>query len=399
MNIENVLETKKCAGCSACVYNCPAKAICVREDDEGFLSPFVDSALCTDCGKCIRLCPTVNANLYKHSIHESNSYIVQSKKPMRKKSASGGVFVTIADAVVRNGGVAFGAAFDEENVVRHICVKKTADLGKLQNSKYVQSDIGRTFCLVKEHIEKGTTVLFSGTPCQVAGLYAYLGRDDEKLITTDIICHGCPSPKLLKQQLEEESKSWQGRVKRLSFRYKNPLFKSSSSFYMMMMMMMRGLPIVRRPVDDPYFNIFSKGYGFRESCYNCPFASPDRVGDFTLGDCDSHRLYKDFHPSESNSTVILNTVRARTLWNDVIAKAVDYASLDINEEIKHNKQLGKPSERPKQRDEVYNDLKNMSWRDFSAKYANKQTTIGKIKSYMALLMPNFIVSLWGKLHG
>lgn len=399
MNIDNVRKTGKCTGCSACVHICPSSAIVIREDGEGFLSPFVDPKRCTHCGKCLHLCPVINANLYKHSIEESDSYIVQSKNSMRKKSASGGVFVTVADAVIKNGGVACGAAFDEKNVVRHIFVDKISDLRKLQNSKYVQSDIGSSYCLVKEYIEKGRTVLFSGTPCQIAGLYAYLGHDDEKLITIDIICHGCPSPKLLKRELDEDSKTWQGKVKRLSFRYKNPLFKSSSSFYMMMMMMQFGLPIVRRPADDPYFSIFSKGYGFRESCYSCSFASPDRVGDFTLGDCDSHRLYKDFHPTESNSTVIINTDKAKVLWNKAIAQTVDYTNLNIYEEIKYNKQLGRPSDRPSQRDEVYYDLNDLSWADFSHKYANKQTVIGKMRSYTALLMPNFIVNLWGKLHG
>ena len=396
MNITTVGKTQ-CTGCSSCAQSCPSKAILMQEDEDGFYFPLVKTALCIECGKCSRFCPVINPERYKHVISNSDCFIVQSRDPQRKRSASGGAFITIASDVIRNGGVVFGASYDEANTVRHICVDTVKDLKKLQNSKYVQSDVGEIYRLVKEYLQNGKMAFFSGTPCQVAGLYAFLGQDDENLITADIICHGCPSPKLLKRQIEEESKTWRGKVKRVSFRYKNPIFKSSSSFYMMMMMQ-HGLPIVRRPSDDPYFNIFSKGFGFRESCYRCPFASPDRVGDFTLGDCDSHKLYKDFHPTESNSTVIINPPKARALWDKSVSKNVDYADLDINEEIRCNKQLGHPSERHKQRDDVYHDLENMTWDEFSRKYANKQSKIGKCRSYAALLMPNFIVSLWGRIH-
>lgn len=398
MSIAEVVKGKNCTGCSACAYCCPVGAIRMKTDAEGFLTPSVDSNLCIECEKCVKKCPIINSDVYKHIVKKSNGYIVQSKNPARKKSASGGAFLSITDVLISKGGVAFGAAFDEENIVKHICVDSISDLSKLQNSKYVQSDMGNSLEFAKGFLDEGRTVLFSGTPCQIAGLYAYLGHDYCNLITVDIICHGVPSPKLLKRQLEEESKSWQGKVKRVSFRYKNPLFKSSSSFYMMMTMT-HGLPIVRRPTDDPYFNIFSKGYGFRESCYRCPFASPDRVGDFTLGDCDSHSLYRDFHPMESNSCVIINTDKARQLWNENISKCCDYANLDISKEIKYNKQLGKPSERPPQRDNVYRDLEIMKWIEFSEKYANKQSKMGKFRSYSVLLMPALIVRLWGKLHG
>lgn len=399
MNVSEVVKSKKCAGCSACSITCPVNAIVMREDTEGFSIPIIDDSKCVNCSMCVQICPSSEAEQFKHKINNAKCFIAQSKNTRRKKSASGGMFYTIALEILNNQGVIFGAAFCEENVVKHIQVDNINDLMKLQNSKYVQSNIGDTYISARDNLEQGRWVLFSGTPCQIAGLYSFLGKDFANLITIDIICHGVPSPKLLRRQIEEESKTWQGKVKKVSFRYKNPVFKSSSSFYMMMMMMMRGLPKIRRPGDDPYFNIFSKGYAFRESCYCCPWASPDRVGDFTLGDCDSHRLYPDFHPYESNSTVILNTKKAFDLWEKAIKKMCDYQDLNITEEIKCNKQLGRPSERPENRDVIYHELDNLTWKEFSDKYANRQSWIGKMRTYSALIMPNFIIRMWGKLHG
>ncbi len=397
MNVEDIVKSQNCAGCSACSFICPVGAIEIKENPEGFLTPFIKGGKCINCSKCVQACPAKNYDRIKHSIRDSKCFIVQSKSPERKRSASGAVFYTIAADVLKGGGAVFGAAFCEDNTVRHICVIDKDSLWRLQNSKYVQSNIGDTFIQAQDQLSEGKTVLFSGTPCQIAGLYAFLGKEYENLITIDIICHGVPSPKLLRRQLEEESKSWQGKVKKVSFRYKNPIFKSPSSFYMIMMM--RFLPKIRRPADDPYFNIFLKGYAFRESCYTCSYASPNRVGDFTLGDCDSHRLYPNFHPYESNSTVIVNTPKALKLWDNTINKLCDYSDLDIDEEIKKNKQLGHPSERPENRNFVYEDLENMTWSEFSKKYANRQSVIGKIRTYCALFMPSFIIRIWGKLHG
>lgn len=138
-------------------------------------------------------------------------------------------------------------------------------------------------------------VLFSGTPCQIAGIYAVVPINKrERLYTIDLVCHGVPSPALLKRQLEMDSKTKQGRVIDYRFRYKNPNGKSVSSYMMMMMMMMRGLPRIRRTKQDVYFNLFMQGLDFRESCYKCKYANLKRISDFTIGDCDSKEHYLDF---------------------------------------------------------------------------------------------------------
>lgn len=398
-NITCIVEEASCTGCTACLNVCPVGAIRQNINYEGFVYPHVDKEICTHCGLCMKTCPE-NNKTRRYSSSNGEFYIAQGRERKHiKKSASGGVFYTIANYYLTvMGGVVFGAGFNEENVVCHHMVENVKMLPILQNSKYVQSDLKNVFCHVKEKLDEGRDVLFSGTPCQVAGLNNFLNRDYKNLLTIDIICHGVPSPALLKKELEEASCTWQGKVKSLQFRYKNPLFKTPSSFYMIMRMM-KGLPVIRRPLDDPYFNIFSKGIGFRESCYLCQYASLERVGDFTLGDCDSHRLYPDFHPDESNSTVMVNSDKAKKIWDEIISKKCEYCSLDIEKEQEHNKQLKFPSIRPTLRDEVYWDLYDLNWDKFSRKYARRQTFIGRLRAYVAMLAPPYIVKLWGKLNG
>lgn len=399
MNIQRIIEEKNCTGCMTCLNVCPVNAIQQGTDSEGFAIPTIEDS-CINCGKCMTKCPIDNSNSIKHNIEESECYIGQSlSRKQVKKSASGGVFYEIARYTISQlNGIVCGAAFDENNVVRHICVDNIRDLTKLQNSKYVQSFLDETYNTIKNYLDNNRYVFFTGTPCQVAGIKRYLGGGDDKLITADIICHGVPSPKLLQKEVLAESKSWQGRVKRVSFRYKRRLYNSTSSFYMMMTMM-RGLPIVRKPQNDPYYNIFSKGIGFRESCYRCKFAAPDRVGDFTIGDCDSHSLYPNFHPEESNSTILLNTDKARHIWKAGVSQCFDFQPLDIKKEIEYNEQLGKPAARPLLRDEVYKDLESLNWLDFSSKYSERQTIKQKIRSYCVVVVPPFIIKLWRNKNG
>lgn len=398
-NIRTVVTQKRCTGCSACKQLCPVQAICMRSDEEGFLIPWVDEDYCIFCGLCVKVCPEETL-IARHRTVDGNCYIAQSKLYREtKKSASGGIFYTIARYVVEEKcGVVFGAGFDKSGRVVHQPAEKTAELLPLQNSKYVQSDIGDSYRYVKDLLEKGRYVFFTGTPCQVAGLYGYLQRDHENLLTADIICHGVPSPELLNRQIEESSHTWQGKVKSVQFRHKTPLFRSTSSFYMMMKMTY-GFPIVRRPADDPFFNIFSKGLGFRESCYQCRYANTDRTGDFTLGDCDSHHFYPEFHPEEANSVIMINDERARKIWNEAIADRCDYALLDIDKERECNKQLKAPSSRPEERNIIYKDLAAMQWKDFSVKYACRQSFKRRIRAYIALILPPFFVKLWGKRNG
>ena len=399
-NIGNIVLNKTCTGCGSCSYSCSLNIIQMKADEEGFLHPFVDYEKCINCGACSKHCPEASP-LERHSVKNGNYYISQYKDRKKiKKSASGGAFAGLATYVLNElYGVVFGASLTDEMVVKHVFIENEAELFKLQNSKYVQSDLNTSYEIVKGFLKHNKYVLFTGTPCQVAGLYSSLGMVPvHHLITADIICHGVPSPLLFEKHIAENSKSWKGKVKSLQFRYKNPIFKSVSSFYMMMRMT-RGFPIIRNPANDPYFNIFSKGYGFRESCYNCRYANPNRIGDFTFGDCDSHRYYPQFHPYESNSTLMINSQMAKDLWSSGLSGYFDYSLLDIELEEKYNKQLRAPSSRPAVRDTIYQEIKENEWKDIENMYSSSQSMVRKIRAYLACFLPPKIVRMWGNRNG
>ena len=213
-------KTDECVGCGACENVCPVKAISMQENEEGFLYPVVDSDLCVSCNKCNHVCP-VQKNEKKAVV--SKAYAAWNKDDaILRGSSSGGVFSILAQYVLRKGGVVCGAAFDEGNVVKHILVENAADLEKLRGSKYVQSEIGHIFVQIKDLLKSGRQVLFSGTPCQVAGLNSYLEKDFDNLLTVDVACHGVPSPKVWQKYIFELGKD----VSQFNFRDKRAVGKN-----------------------------------------------------------------------------------------------------------------------------------------------------------------------------
>lgn len=387
MTVSDIINTH-CTGCCACMNICSKNTIQVVTDKEGFYVPQVNTKTCVNCGKCYSLCPENN----DHRVDESlTGYIVRLKDNVYlKNSASGGAFVGIASYMLKNyNALVVGAAIMEDLTVKHIVIESTKQLIKLQNSKYVQSYVGNVYQQVRRELENGRTVLFSGTPCQIAGLYAVVPLNKrERLYTVDLVCHGVPSPALLKRQIEMDSKSKQGRVVDYRFRYKNPNAESNSS-YMMMMMMMHGLPLVRRTAQDVYFNLFMQGMDFRESCYNCKYANLKRIGDFTVGDCDSREFYPYFHPSESNSILLINSKKAAHLWND-FSILFDFTELDVHREAEYNHQLSYPFKRSEQRDRIYEELLNEKWSVIKNKYAVPQSKIDRYKLLVLLNAPAWV---------
>lgn len=197
-------DISKCSGCHACYNICPMHCITMQADNEGFLYPIIDSNLCIECGRCKNKCP-IN-NIYNGNTI-GKAYSCYSKNDLiRENSSSGGLFTLIAEYIISRGGIVFGVAFDEKLNVHHISVDNKEDLAKLRGSKYIQSSIGNAFKEVKDNLDKNRIVLFSGTPCQISGIKAYLGKEYDNLFLQDIICHGVPSPKVWQEYLSYISK-------------------------------------------------------------------------------------------------------------------------------------------------------------------------------------------------
>ena len=214
-----IIEKKDCMGCYACFNICPQNAITMQEDEKGFKYPIIDKEKCIKCGLCKKVCPVINQTIIKNT---PQAYaIINKDNYVRETSSSGGCFSLIAEYIIENGGVVFGATFDENWRVKHTWIENIEKIKMFRGSKYLQSTIGDTYKRAKEFLDKGRKVLFTGTPCQIEGLKSYLRKDYDNLYTQDIICHGVPSPKVHDKYLEYQKNKFNAKkIKRIEHRNK-----------------------------------------------------------------------------------------------------------------------------------------------------------------------------------
>lgn len=248
-------------------------------DTEGFEYPVVDTLSCIHCDLCNVICPIVNPQPVSAS---TTAYAAVNRNDgIRLASSSGGVFSFLAEQILSKGGVVFGAAFSKDfHSVHHIAVESYEELSKIRGSKYLQSRIGDAYSEAKGYLEQGREVLFSGTPCQIAGLKAYLGKEYDGLYTQDIICHGVPSPMVWDKYLTAREMGTGSRAQEVSFRNKTNSWKR----YCVEIKYTDGTAYRETFTDDLYMKGFLSNLFLRPSCYNCAFKGIDRVADITLAD-------------------------------------------------------------------------------------------------------------------
>lgn len=277
-----ITEKKNCCGCTACYSVCPKQAITMQEDEEGFLYPKIDSVRCINCGKCDRICPIVNPKEEKEK--EQDGYLVRHKdNQVIAQSTSGGAFTAFAESIIEKGGIVFGAAFDENLDVIHMGVDSKEELWRFRNSKYVQSKLGETFNHVLQELKKGRAVLFSGTPCQVEGLLAYLNGSYANLFTVDVVCHACPSPLIWSKYKEYRAKRKNGQK---TLRYAAFRDKRDYGYEYSQMSIESDNGREHYGVEtDPYLRAFFSNLSDRPSCYDCKFKKRYRESDVTIWDC------------------------------------------------------------------------------------------------------------------
>lgn len=308
-----IIDKQQCNGCNACAEICPNKSIAMKVDEEGFFYPHVSVKKCIQCGLCERICPVINKGVNDGDIHTLNVYgAINKNETVRLASSSGGVFTLLAEYILAQGGVVFGAAFTEDFVVKHVCIERVEEIAKLRGSKYVQSDTREIYAQVKRCLQAGREVLFTGTPCQVEGLLAFLGKKYENLVTQDIICHGVPSPELFRQYLQYKSS---GRViKELSFRDKSKGWQ----LYHYKIVYADETEYLNDFYEDEYSKMFLKNLSLRPSCYNCAFKIKNRLSDITLADfwgCEqvAPQLFDD----KGTSLVFVHSRKGKELFESV----------------------------------------------------------------------------------
>lgn len=371
-NIETV--GKGCCGCRSCEQICPLKAITFQENEEGFLYPTVGTS-CISCGKCLKQCP-INTRI-KHAENTRGYAASLKNREALMNSSSGGVFYALAKMVLDKNGVVFGCAEDVPGKPNHVFVSSMDQLPRMQGSKYVESYIGSIYSNVKSALDSGKIVLFSGTPCQVAGLNSLVGNR-ERLYTVDIICHGVPSRKLYQKYLSYVEAKRNTPVIRFSFRSKHK--HQWSLTYL--------IEYSNKKCEEhiaslsPYYSHFLKAYNYRESCYSCPYASRERPGDITIGDFwGIEAIDESMFCPDGVSAVLVNTAHGQRLLDESSAELLLY---EVNKEdiIKHNGQLRNPAVRPIIRDNYY-ELLNEKGFDWLVKSLRnrKELFVDTVKDY------------------
>ena len=333
----NITNKTNCCGCYACVNACPKDCIVMKPDREGFRYPVINTGACVNCGLCEKVCPLQggadNVRTERKGIKAVACYNTESES--LAKSASGGVGHLLGEYVVQAGGVVFGAAGDMMTKVQHICAEDAGNLALLQGSKYLQSHIDFNYREAKKQLEAGKNVLFTGTPCQIAGLYGYLGRDYDNLITADLVCHGVPSEKVFEKYITEHQKKTGKKVVSF-FRDKTDGWKPVLFSYLYE----DGTKVTEGGRKDKFNLGFTTNLFQRPSCYTCPFAPMERIGDITLGDWFGGTKYKELDPENKGlSMIVINSPKGEKFYELIKDKMVT-KEYPVQEAVKESVHLG-----------------------------------------------------------
>lgn len=310
-DIQKILKDKNkfCTGCSVCHDICPANAIHMEEDALGFLYPAVDADLCTDCGSCKAVCPKLHA--YQGNVKEPDCYAARADDEIRRVSSSGGIFTVLARHVLAQDGIVCGAAMEKDYAVHHICIEDEDGLAGLRQSKYVQSDTGFIYRELKKHLEDGKMVLFSGCPCQVAGARNYFG-EDANIIYVDLICHGVPSGKMLRDYIRESFDT--DKISGIQFRSKLNGWRADR----LRVFFHDGTSQCVPWEESAYEQGFQRNIVLRDGCEDCEFCGKQRQGDITLGDFWRVEEYEPLlNDKKGTSVVLVNNQRGGELLHQV----------------------------------------------------------------------------------
>ena len=321
MVVPILFETKnECCGCTACANSCPNNAITITIDEVGVTYPSIDSDKCVGCGLCCAVCNYIKQNNRKETVTVFAA--VSKEYSVCMNSSSGGIFYSIAKSFIRNGGVVYGAAYERMNSlsVKHIRVGKLDELRKLQGTKYVQSQLGFVFKNVKQDLKEGIPVLFSGTPCQIDGLYGYLKNEVyNNLYTIDILCHGTPGIAFFQSYISYLEKKHHGKLIDINFRDKKYGWCAKGSYTIKSNN--RNVTRMLTPHNSVYYRLFLDSASYRENCYSCKYANDKRVGDISIGDFwgieQVHPEYLvDWNKSKGISCVLVNSDQGKRLIDE-----------------------------------------------------------------------------------
>lgn len=327
-------DEKNCCGCEACASVCPQKCISMQENGEGFLYPHVEEKECIQCHLCEKTCPVIHP-LASH-IPQAVFAAVHMDSHIQIGSSSGGVFMALAELVIAKGGVVFGARFNKNWEVEHGYALSREELLAFQGSKYVQSRIGDSYRVAESYLKDDRWVLFSGSPCQIAGLHAYLRRSYDRLLTVDVVCHGVPSPLVWRRYLNQVvPESNIHNVKRITFRDKSNGWRNYSfCIYMESNAIDSEKPFLKEPYrKNAFMRGFLNNFYLRSSCYDCPMRNGRSGSDITLGDyLGIEKQYPEFYDEHGVSLVVIHSEKGNAWYQQCHLRQIttDYAQATIS---------------------------------------------------------------------
>lgn len=378
-----LVESNKCCGCAACANRCAKGAIAMLPNEEGFLHPTVNTLLCVECGMCEKACPGLLPAVDMEKSLTPRAYIIQHKdETIRYQSTSGGAFSAIAESIIRRGGVIFGAIMTENLTVRHGYVETKEELARFRNSKYVQSEIGDCYKVAKRFLTEGRFVCFSGTPCQINGLYKFLGREYDNLIAVDVVCKSVPSPLVFEKYVEYKRQK-EKRISDIVFRDKKRGFLyCTMAHYGSHEARVAARDQYRRGSEsDEWLRLFLSGQISRRSCMTCPYQTKERVGDFTLGDI-WETGNSSFDDNKGTTLIHVWTQKGLDLLNSIQneIKCVPYPFEKSRGAERNVVMKVKPN-----RESLFEDVNKLTPEEFFRKYAPYNAKV-KVKNYLRFVL-------------
>lgn len=386
-----------CTGCRCCEQICPRSAIDMIEDDKGHIYPAINQQNCIDCGLCQKRCPSVNDINRTSSKKAFGGWIKDSAS--RKISTSGGLSFALSRCIVSNGGYFCGVVWNpEKKCTRHKITDKLQELPEFQGSKYSHSDTSEVFIQIKKLLASGKKVLFSGTPCQVAGLKSFVGRDYNNLYTVDLICHGVPSRRILRDRIDTVEKSRGSRVVNMMSRVKAPNQYLTNTCYYHEDGSVTSINVSK----DVYYRCFVENFCLRPNCYHCKYSQENRVSDITLGDfwCYEPHSLKFRSYLAGTSAICVNTEKGKELI-DAISEELLLDERSYKEIAANNRNLMMPQVKPHAYDEFWHRYLSGELLDALSKeyFPPIETYVSfnwKVKKVIKMLLPAAIRNILTK---
>ena len=322
----SIKDKKNCCGCSACASICPKQCITMTEDNEGFLYPQVNEDICINCGLCEKVCNELHPYEKNNPMHVFAA--INKNEDIRLRSSSGGIFYLLAENTIREGGVVFGARFDENWQVYIDYAEDLDGVEAFLGSKYVQARIGDAYKEAKHFLMQGRKVLFSGTPCQVAGLHKYLRKSYENLLSVDFVCHGTPSPKVWRMYLDEVVNEIRN-IRSIGFRTKEKGWKNFC-FNLRYNQSERTISMLSPHLDNPFMKAFLHDIILRPSCYECKAKGCSCKSDITLADFwGINTVFPELDDNKGTSLIFVNSIAGAKIFAnlDIESKETNYAKI------------------------------------------------------------------------